>query len=39
MEIPSDDLWKLYDLQVDRTLGLGSINDEGWWNFERMSLF
>lgn len=39
MELSSSDLWKLYDLQVDRTVGLGSIDDEGWWNFERMSLF
>jgi hypothetical protein len=23
---------------VDRTIGLGSINDEGWFNFERVQL-
>lgn len=38
-EIPSDDLWRVYDLQVDRTVGLGTISDEGWWNFDRISLF
>jgi len=32
-------MWKIYDLHVDRTTGLGSLNDDGWWNFDRISLF
>lgn len=34
-----EELLRFYDLHLDRDIGLGSINDEGWWNFERLSLF
>ena len=34
-----EDDWVLYDLHVDRTVGLGQINEEGWFNFERLSLY
>jgi hypothetical protein len=29
----------MYDLHVDRVIGIGYLNEEGWWNFDRISLF
>lgn len=37
VEIATD--WTTYDLTVDRSIGLGSLNLEGWWNFDRISIF
>lgn len=34
-----EDDWVLYDLHVDRSVGLGQMNEEGWLNFERLSLY
>ena len=26
-------------MHVDRSIGVGTLNEEGWWNFDRISLF
>ncbi len=38
-QIPDDDMWNVYDLHVDRTLVIGELNEQGWWNFDRIQLF
>lgn len=29
----------LYSLENNRTLGIGRLDEEGWWNFERIDIF
>ena len=28
------DFYSMYDIRVDRVIGIGSLSEDGWWNFE-----
>lgn len=33
------DFYSVYDVHIDRVIGVGTLNEEGWWNFDRFSFF
>lgn len=33
------DFYSMYDIRVDRVIGIGSLGEDGWWNFERLSIY
>ena len=38
MAVPND-FYSLYDIHIDRVVGIGYLTEEGWWNFERLSIY
>jgi hypothetical protein len=39
MEIPTGMFSNLTGLYQDRSIGIGTLNEEGWWNFDRIDIF
>ena len=37
--VTPNDFYGLYDIHVDKVIGLGHLNEEGWWDFQRLALF